>query len=336
MREPHRTVLAQIVLLFWVILLGGLLTFVPAQQPGPSPDAARGIQLYQQGDTAGAVKVLEQVVKRHPEDASAQYYLGLAYYRQGFIGEARRRLEGVIELWPDSAEAHAKLAYGLIIGNQPEKAWDMAQRAIELGDQSAESHYVIAEANLRRRTEVRKPGKLEVAISEADAALRIKTSFTPALITKSFALFYLKRYSEAATCLEEFIAMRPDDVDADTWREQVEELRERASKSGATLEAAEPTILNGKTVTQRARVLAKPEPSYTEAARMVGLQGTVVLRAVFGSDGTVKRVVVHQALGYGMTFAAVTAARLIRFTPAQKDGVPVSTWMQLEYNFNLY
>ena len=33
---------------------------------------------------------------------------------------------------------------------------------------------------------------------------------------------------------------------------------------------------------------------------------------------------------------AVKAARLIKFDPPMKDGHPVSMWMQLEYNFNLY
>jgi outer membrane biosynthesis protein TonB len=43
-----------------------------------------------------------------------------------------------------------------------------------------------------------------------------------------------------------------------------------------------------------------------------------------------------QALPYGLTTRAVRAARQIRFTPAEKDGKPVSMYIQLEYNFNLY
>ena len=33
---------------------------------------------------------------------------------------------------------------------------------------------------------------------------------------------------------------------------------------------------------------------------------------------------------------AIAAARMIKFVPAMKGGRPVSTYMQLEYNFNLY
>ena len=32
----------------------------------------------------------------------------------------------------------------------------------------------------------------------------------------------------------------------------------------------------------------------------------------------------------------IAAAKGIRFVPATKDGHPVSMWMELQYNFNLY
>jgi TonB family protein len=64
--------------------------------------------------------------------------------------------------------------------------------------------------------------------------------------------------------------------------------------------------------------------------------GTVVLRAVLSADGAVKNVRVMQALPYGLTTNCVRAARQIRFRPAETDGNPVSMYIQLEYNFNLY
>jgi len=38
----------------------------------------------------------------------------------------------------------------------------------------------------------------------------------------------------------------------------------------------------------------------------------------------------------GLTLKAVQAARQIRFIPATVNGQPVSQWVQIEYNFNLY
>jgi TonB family protein len=89
-------------------------------------------------------------------------------------------------------------------------------------------------------------------------------------------------------------------------------------------------------VTERARVLAKPEPQYTEEARRNAVTGSVVLRVVFSRTGEVTNIRAVQSLPFGLTERAIAAARLIRFRPASRDGHPVNVYMQLEYNFNLY
>ncbi len=93
---------------------------------------------------------------------------------------------------------------------------------------------------------------------------------------------------------------------------------------------------NPKEVTTRARVLEKPEPQYTEAARKNQITGTVIIKAVFSSTGQVTNIRAVSGLPDGLTEKAIAAARQIRFVPATKDGHPVSMYMQLEYNFNLY
>ena len=93
---------------------------------------------------------------------------------------------------------------------------------------------------------------------------------------------------------------------------------------------------NGREVTRKATVVWKPEPTYTALARSHQVVGTVVLRAVFAADGYVTNITATKELKDGLTEAAITAARNIRFFPAEKDGKPVSQWLMLEYNFNLY
>ena len=95
-------------------------------------------------------------------------------------------------------------------------------------------------------------------------------------------------------------------------------------------------VFNGKDVTQKARILSKPEPQYTEEARKNQITGTVVLRVVFTSGGQVTNITAVRPLPYGLTEKAMAAARQIKFVPAMKDGHAVSMYMQLEYNFNLY
>jgi tetratricopeptide (TPR) repeat protein len=95
-------------------------------------------------------------------------------------------------------------------------------------------------------------------------------------------------------------------------------------------------IYSGKDVTTKARILFKPEPGYTEEARQYQTTGTVVLKAIFAGDGKVRGIVAVSRLPHGLTAMAIRSASQIKFIPATKDGHPVSMWMQLEYNFNLY
>ncbi len=92
----------------------------------------------------------------------------------------------------------------------------------------------------------------------------------------------------------------------------------------------------GAEVEQRAKLLAKPEPQYTEEARRNQVTGTVALRVVFSSMGEVVQIRAVRTLPFGLTDRAIAAARQIKFIPAVKGGRAVSVHMQLEYNFNLY
>jgi TonB family protein len=89
-------------------------------------------------------------------------------------------------------------------------------------------------------------------------------------------------------------------------------------------------------VTQKAQILARPNPQYTDEARKNQSSGTVVLKAVLSSSGQVTEIKTVSGLPYGLTEKAVEAARQIKFTPAMKDGRPVSQSVQIEYNFSLY
>jgi hypothetical protein len=50
----------------------------------------------------------------------------------------------------------------------------------------------------------------------------------------------------------------------------------------------------------------------------------------------VSGVSVIKGLPDGLTEKAISAAKQIRFSPAQKDGRTVSQYIVLEYNFNIY
>ena len=89
-------------------------------------------------------------------------------------------------------------------------------------------------------------------------------------------------------------------------------------------------------MTRKAMIIFKPEPGFTEEARRFNVTGVVRLRGILASDGAVKSVSVVKPLPHGLTRKALNAAKSIRFQPAQKDGRPVSQYVVLEYNFNIY
>jgi TonB family protein len=53
----------------------------------------RGVELYQQGDDAGAIAALRRAVKQDKNDIRAWHFLGLAYSRQGKLSDARKAHE---------------------------------------------------------------------------------------------------------------------------------------------------------------------------------------------------------------------------------------------------
>jgi TonB family protein len=312
-------------------LAGGQRAF--AQQPSEEEKLKKGIELYQIGDYPNAIKLLKEAVKKHSDNADAWYYLGLALFRNGMIGESRQRFERAVKLRPDLADAHAKLAFVYTLANDLEVALQSAKSAIELDDKFAEPHYAIAEISFRN-------GAASLAVQEADLALQVDPQFGPALMTKSFAHSSLKQYAEAIAPLERFIALSPNDPDNHVWRDQLSWLKD-LTKESSDSSSAKPTSnqskpISGKEATVKARVFSKAAPGYTETARLAGQAGSVVLRCIFSSDGTVKNIYVVRPLGYGLTGRAIIAARSIRFEPAIKDGHPVSQYMQLEYPFSLY
>ena len=121
------------------------------------------------------------------------------------------------------------------------------------------------------------------------------------------------------------------------WNNRVESLRDFVEVSDTKSSTmGERQIFSPREVTTKARVLSKPEPQYPEEARRNQVTGTIVLRAIFAADGKVRAIRALTVLPNGLTLMAINAAHRIKFVPATKDGRPVSMYIQLEYNFNLY
>ena len=315
----------------------------PAKPVANSEEHLRGIELYREKKYAEAVKLLRKAVKKNATDGQSWYYLGLSLLHQPKeMKEASKAFETVLKLQPNSAAAHTGLSYSLLFRNKSSDALREAKTALSLEPNLPDAHYVIGVVRLRE-------DKQDDALAEANTAIKLNPEFPSGYLLKSQALvrFYrdvlvekrdetseerTNRFTEAADALEKYLQLEPTAKDKQSWTEQLESLRFYSHRTVNGIEG----VFSVKQVTTKARVLSKPEPAYTEDARRTQVIGTVVLRAVFTAEGTVRHFLVIQGLPHGLTEAAISAARKIKFSPAAIDGRPVSMFIQLEYNFNLY
>ena len=341
---------------FAAILLAALLlpsclstTGARAQdrQAPASGQRERGVALYKKGDVGGAIEALSAAVKTDKQDADAWHFLGLAHYVSGDAGGARRAFEAEAKLRPDSALAHAGLAYALLLDKKFDRAAMEAQRALALDPRNPDAHYILGVTYFRESANTR-------ALDEAEEALRLSPDFAPAhllkvqvlLGTSEWFIIYFptetdeergKRLGAARESLEAYLKLYPQTPGREMMQETLEGLNSyfdyRAQPRPAP--TAEPTAYRSNKLSQKARILSRPEPQFTKLASQMGVRGTVILRAVFGSDGRIRNIRVVKPLPYGLTEQAVRATRRIKFQPAIKDGRPVSQYIQIEYNFNV-
>lgn len=80
----------------------------------------------------------------------------------------------------------------------------------------------------------------------------------------------------------------------------------------------------------------RPTPEYPDLARQAGVEGSVVLWVYVNTDGTVGNVVLYNGSGVGsLDQAAMDAAWNTRWSPAMNNGIPVSCWTTVTFNFTL-
>ncbi len=109
-------------------------------------------------------------------------------------------------------------------------------------------------------------------------------------------------------------------------------------------QAAQATAIGGPSSSNVYRVgqdiappslLSKVEPVYTEEARLAKYQGTVLLSAEVGTDGSAHNIKVLRALAFGLDEKAIEAVSQWRFKSGTKDGQPVTVAATIEVNFRL-
>ncbi len=101
--------------------------------------------------------------------------------------------------------------------------------------------------------------------------------------------------------------------------------------SGGSVDTPVPAHL----LTKQPSIKHLVKPEYTEEARLEEIEGVVLLAVTINSKGKVIKVRVLKGLGYGLDEAAIEAIKKTKFSPAMKDGRPVTTTVKLPVRFVL-
>lgn len=352
--------------LFVLLSLALALAIPVTAQPqsSSSKEQELGIASYKSGDTKEAIKQLEKAVKKDNADAESWYYLGLARLRKSDYKNARKALEKAAKLSPQLSRTHSALAYALFLEGKDTDAEREASQAISLNQQDDSGHYVIGALRLRQHRNAE-------ARLEAETAIKLNPGMALAYLLKSQVLVAiysdravspvrnvlpygpnqplgpiseeelaerrrvsrrgLQLLGDASAALETYLSLSGTNSETELWLTQL-----RTLKAYSANDEGGDKIFTPAEVSTKARVLAKPEPQYTEAARQAGVMGTVLLNVVLAADGQVKHILVLRSLPLGLTQQSIAAAQKIQFVPATLDGKTVSMMVRLEYNFFLY
>jgi len=93
-------------------------------------------------------------------------------------------------------------------------------------------------------------------------------------------------------------------------------------------------IHNSRDVDRKLKILAKPEPEYSQEDRRKHASGVIILEAVFCGSGKVTDIKVKQGLSDSLNEKAIEAAKKIQFRPAEKDSQKVSQRLFVKYFVN--
>jgi TonB family protein len=98
--------------------------------------------------------------------------------------------------------------------------------------------------------------------------------------------------------------------------------------------ASVPKVSSSPSVTE-VEVLSGPKPEYTNEARQLHIQGTVILHVVVTASGQLRVLAIIHGLGHGLDQSAVKAVERYRIKPATRDGIPVDTTTNITITFQL-
>ena len=81
--------------------------------------------------------------------------------------------------------------------------------------------------------------------------------------------------------------------------------------------------------------ISAPSPDFSDEARRVRFQGSVLLSLIVNEEGKTENIVILKPLGMGLDEKAVETVQNWKFKPAMREGVPASVKIKLQITFRM-
>lgn len=308
-------------------------------------DLDRAIDYYRNGNLASSMVILEKLSKgTGKNDGLVWNYIGLCNIKFDDFKTAEIALAKAVKLKPQDSTIQANYGFALLLRQKREKAIKAFTKALELDPSNAAAYFM-------RGTGLYWDSDFDEALADANRAIAIKADFPVAYNLKSNTL--IAQFGKVLR------ARTGADVNTELLRAAIETLdgcnlvcndaEGKAARDARIkgLRVFETYFAGGKTVDSdangsagpnvvRLRILRSPAPRYTDAARRSNVQGVIRVLVLFDANGRVTQTMPLNSLGYGLDESALTAASLIAFVPATKNGAPFPVVRTIEYNFSIY
>ncbi|NWJ47949.1 MAG: protein kinase [Chloroflexi bacterium] len=176
--------------------------------------SAKGGNYSDQNDYANAEKWYQQALAIEPRYPYALTGLGWIYYDQDKLDDAVKNFKNALAVNDSYDSSHTGLAYTLNAKGDYDQAIDHLKRAIQINSRSATAYNGLAYSYLLKGDNATdtnlRTQYYNLAIDNADNALKYLATYTDASYNKGRAYYSLKRYKEAEPLLLKAVDKVPD------------------------------------------------------------------------------------------------------------------------------
>lgn len=164
-----------------------------------------GLVLAGQGDMVNAEKQVRKALAISPNHPGALTALGKILARTDHLDEAREQFEKVVKLQPNSHDARMNLGIALADAGDAKAALAEFQAAVKLAPQSASAHHNLGRA-------YNDLGQFQRAREELERSLELDPKLLPALQSLALMEREAKNLQRSADLLQRVLALDPNDA----------------------------------------------------------------------------------------------------------------------------